>query len=212
MFNGQNSVPVRHSKIVQNDIVMKEVQSRNWQYVVESLIQLVEGNKTQLKPFQKSEKKIIKSMKHNYSVARRVYTSNYENMAKQFKIYLNSLPPNETDEIENDFRANGKGLVSVRDAQSTMELFHSFAMFYYINGRLPYTDGHLFVPDGNAPSEIIGEKLNLKELFAKFFRTKSNAVVSSPFLAAQILFFAGKETIAKDFLTELYENCRGALF
>ena len=79
-------------------------------------------------------------------------------------------------------------------------------MFYYINGRLPYTDGHLFVPDGEILAGIFGEKLSLKKLFAKFFRTGSNGLVSSPFLAALLLFFARKETLAKIFLTELYKN------
>ena len=83
--------------------------------------------------------------------------------------------------------------------ESETELFDSFAMFYYINGRLPYTDGHLFVPDGETPPGIIGEKLSLKELFAKFFRTGSNDLVSSPFLAAAFL-------PEKNFLMELYKN------
>ena len=78
-------------------------------------------------------------------------------------------------------------------------------MFYHINSTFPYTDGHLFVPDGETPPGIIGEKLSLKELFAKFFRTGSNGLVSTPFLAALLLFFAGKETLAKTFLTELYK-------
>ena len=140
-------------------------------------------------------------MKYNYRAARRVYASTYANIAEQFQIYLNSLPPDETDKITNDFWANGKGLLSVRDTQSTTELFDSFAMFYYINCRLPYTDGHLFVPDGETLPGIIGKKVNLKELFAKFFWTKSNGLVSSPFLTVLLLFFAGKETMAKNFLT-----------
>ena len=79
-------------------------------------------------------------------------------------------------------------------------------MFYHIIGRLPYTTGHLFVPDGEIPAGIEGGKLNLKELFAKSFRSKSTGLVSASFLGALLLFFAGKETIAKDFLTELYRN------
>ena len=58
----------------------------------------------------------------------------------------------------------------------------------------------LFVPDAETPAGIIGEKLSLKELFAKFFRTGSNGLVSSSFLAAFLLFFAGKETLAKNLL------------
>ena len=79
-------------------------------------------------------------------------------------------------------------------------------MFYYINGRLPYTDGHLFVSDGETRPGIIGKKLSLKELFEKFFRKGSNSLVSSPFFAALLLFFVRKETLAKYFLTELYKN------
>ena len=137
-------------------------------------------------------------MKHNYRVARRVYASIYANITEQFQIFLNSLPLDEIDEIENDFRASGNGLLSVRDTQSAVELFNSFAMFYFINGRLPCTDGPLFVPDGETPPGITGEKLSLKELFAKFFWTKSNKLVSSFFLAALQLFFAGKRNFSKE--------------
>ena len=185
---------------------MEEIQNRDWQYLVELVIKLVEHDKTYLKPLPNAERKIIKSMKHNYSVARRVYASTYANIAEQFKIYLNSLPPDEIDEIENDFRVTGNGLLSVRQMESATELFDSFAIFYYINGRLPYTYGHLFVPDGETPARIIGEKSSLKELFANFFRIGSNELALSTFLAALLLFYAGKKSLAKNFLTELYKN------
>ena len=206
LFSGQNTVLLRHSKIVKNEIVMKEVDNRDWQYSFESVIQLVEGDKSHLNTLPKREKKIIKSMKHNYRVARRVYASTYANIAEQFKIYLNSLPPDEIDEIENDFQANGNSLLFISDIQITVKLFDSFAMFYYINGSVLYTDGHLFVSDGETPPGIIGKKLSLKELFAKSFQSKSNGLVSFPFLAALLLFLAGKETLVKRFLTDLYRN------
>ena len=38
LFNRQNTVPVKHSKIVQKENVMKEVQSKEWKYLVEYLI------------------------------------------------------------------------------------------------------------------------------------------------------------------------------
>ena len=50
-------------------------------------------------------------MKHNYRIAQRVYQSTYENLAEQFKVYVNFLPPNKTDKLERDFRANGNGLL-----------------------------------------------------------------------------------------------------
>ena len=56
-FNGQNTVLVRHSKTVKTEIFMKEVQMRDWQYLAESVIQLVKGDKNHLKPLPKSGKK-----------------------------------------------------------------------------------------------------------------------------------------------------------
>ena len=53
------------------------------------------------------------------------------------------------------------------------------------------------MPKGDAPPGIIGDKLNLKELFAKLFKTRSRGLVSSPFIAVML---------AKDFSTELYYN------
>ena len=102
LYNRLNTVPMRHSRINENKIV----ENRDWQYLVESVIKLVEHGKTYLKPLPKAERN-IKSLKHNYRVAQRVYASTYANMTEEFKIYLNSLPPDKIDEIETDFRVNG---------------------------------------------------------------------------------------------------------
>ena len=91
LFNGLNTVPVKPSRINENKIVTEEIQNRDCQYLVE----FVRHDKTHLKSLPKAERKIIKSMKYNYRVARRVYASTYANMAEQFRIYLNSLSPDK---------------------------------------------------------------------------------------------------------------------
>ena len=58
LFNGQNTVQVRHLKINENKIVLKEIQNRDWQYLVELVIKLVKHDKTHLKPLPKAERKI----------------------------------------------------------------------------------------------------------------------------------------------------------
>ena len=65
------------------------------------------------KPFEATAKKKkkkknnikikIKSIKHNYKVPQRVYSSIYANIVEQFKIYVNSLMPDKIDEIEDNF-------------------------------------------------------------------------------------------------------------
>ena len=114
LFNELIIVSVRHLKISENKIVMKEIQNRDWQYLVELVIKLVEHNKSHLKLLSKAERKIIKRTIYNYRVARRLYASAYAKMAEIFKINLNSLLCDKIDETENDFRAHGNGPLFVR--------------------------------------------------------------------------------------------------
>ena len=71
-FRNLPTVPIRYSKIAANEIILKHAQNRDWQYLVDSVIKLVKNDKSHLKPPPKNEK-IIKSIKHNYKVAQRVY-------------------------------------------------------------------------------------------------------------------------------------------
>ena len=58
---------------------------------------------TAKKKKKKNIKIKVKSIKHNYKVAQRVYGSIYANIVEQFKIYVNSLMPDKIDEIEDNF-------------------------------------------------------------------------------------------------------------
>ena len=70
-------------------------------------------------------------------------------------------------------------------------------LFYYLNCRLPLTNGHLFVPSGEKSEGIEGEKLNLKVFYENFRGTKSSGLASSPFLSALGIFLGFKEDIPK---------------
>ena len=50
------TVPVRHSKIAENEIVLKEAQNSDWQYSVESVIKPVDSDKGHLNPLLKNFK------------------------------------------------------------------------------------------------------------------------------------------------------------
>ena len=53
----------------------------------------------------------------------------------------------------------------------------------------------IFFSDCKISTGIIGEKISLKEFFAKFFRIGSNDLVLCQFLKALQLLFARKETV-----------------
>ena len=161
---------------------MEEIQNRDQQYLVESVVKLVEHNKSHLKPLPKPQRKIIKSIKYNYRVVQRVYVS---------------LLPDEIDEIENNFRANVNGLLSVCQTKSATKLFDYLVMRTYINGRIPYTDRHFFVSDGKAPPGTIEKKLSLRELFAKILGQVQTVLFDLHFLLPTFCFFCQKRNAGK---------------
>ena len=62
---------------------MEEIQNKDWQYLVKSVINLVKHDKTHLKLLPKAERKIIKSMKHNYRVTQlHKHTQTWQNNLK----------------------------------------------------------------------------------------------------------------------------------
>ena len=77
-------------------------------------------------------------------------------------------------------------------------------LFYYLNGRLPLTNGLLIVPDGEVPDSE--EKINLKNLYEMFKDTPSHGLVSFQFLRALGIFFGVDISIPKMAITELYRN------
>ena len=77
-------------------------------------------------------------------------------------------------------------------------------MFYYLNGRFPFTNDLLIVP--NCEVAEGEEKINLKQLYEMFNDTNSHGLVYLQFLCALVIFFGVNKSISKSAITELYEN------
>ena len=76
-------------------------------------------------------------------------------------------------ELDDDIKANGLGVILLLDIENAYELLTIFQMFYYLNGRLSLTNGLLVVSNGEVPEG--SEKINLKNLYEMFKDTHSQA-------------------------------------
>ena len=92
--------------------------------------------------------------------------------------------------VNNDIKSNVWAFKIIQEYDSSFELMKSFDIFYYLNGRFPYTNGLLWVPNGDKPDIISGEKLSLKRLYKLLCGTRSHV------LAMLNLFLGGKEVIS----------------
>ena len=197
----------RRTILTENKVVLEELGNRDWQYLIKNLISSIKNLKRPLlNTVGKKQAKIIKVLKDNWKFIRRVYNSIYSKIAEQFKIYQDSLTENKKSEVEKDFCANGNGLLTIWENKSALQILESFSIFYCLNARLRTATGHLFVANSIKSEEIKDEKLNLKQLYAKFHGTESDGLVSAPFRCILDLFLGASDQVAKNLLTDIYKN------
>ena len=104
----------------------------------------------------------MREIEKTYKICRRVYQSLFIDIADIFIEYIQSLDLDEIQQMDDDIKSNGWGAKSLLEIESAFDLLHIFQMFYHFNGRLPLTNGHLVVPDGETPEG--SEKISLKDL------------------------------------------------
>ena len=95
LSRGLSPAEIRHSKLSADGIVMEELQNRNWQYLIESLIYKVEKDRDYYKIKTKKDSEMIASMEKNDRILKRVYDRTFATIAENFQLYLNSLSEEE---------------------------------------------------------------------------------------------------------------------
>ena len=127
-------------------------------------------------------------------------------MAELFYEYIQSIDSYEQQDIEEDMKINGWGVVeNIKTIKDATRLLNIFQDFYTTTGRLPTFNELLVVPDGDAQPE---EKINMKQLYDLFKNTSSHGLVSLPFLGLLFYFFERENDLVyvKRATTELYKN------
>ena len=123
---------------------------------------------------QKTE--IIDIAETNYKIARRVYQDLYIDVADLFQEFIRSLPPQDIQDIDDDIKSNGWGVINILDIEKSLDLLNIFQTFYHTTGRLPLSNGFLIVPHDDAPAGEDDKRG--KSLCDMFKHTYSHGLVS----------------------------------
>ena len=128
-------------------------------------------------------------------MCRRVNSSLYKSISENFQEHLRFLELNELDQRNASIKTNGRGLKKKEDYNSPFELIKSVNTSYYLNGGILVTNGLLWIPNGDKPDFISGEKISIQKLYELFRGTCPHGRVTIQFLSALNLFFGRKEEI-----------------
>ena len=119
---------------------------------------------------------IIENVEKNFKIIIRVYQHLYADIVDIFFEYIHSLDSGEIQQLDDDIKTNGWGVINLLEIDNAFELLSNLQLFYHNNGRLPLTNGLLIVPHDEVPEGE--EKINLNNLYEMFQSTKSHGLVS----------------------------------
>ena len=157
-MEGDKFLVGHHAKTIYG-FSLKTIKSIGRQFLIERLIHNMEFKDY----YQNSKEKnpeIIETIENSYKVNRCVYLSLFSDMSESFFEYIHSLSSDEIRELDSDLKGNGWGVQSITEIQDARHLLTIFQMFYYHNGRLPFTNALIIAHNGEVPEAM--EKINQK--------------------------------------------------
>ena len=89
-----------HTKLSADEIVMENLQNRDWQYLIESLIYKTEKNKDYYKIKTTEDSEIVQDVTKNYKLLRTIHYDSYTAIAENFQYYLGTLTQSDFEKID----------------------------------------------------------------------------------------------------------------
>ena len=72
--------------------------------------------------------KIVETVEKNYKIIRIVYQYLFTEVADIFLKYINSLYPNEIQQLDDDIKSNGWGFINLLETDNSVELLFNFSV------------------------------------------------------------------------------------
>ena len=135
VYKGFDPLPIIHTKLSADEVVMEKLRNRDWQYLIESLIYKVEKEKDYYKIKTTEDYEMIQDMSKNYRLLRRIHHDLYTTIAENFKLYLSTLTQSEFDEIDSDIISSG--LNSLQNVETATELLILLTFFTLLMEDFP---------------------------------------------------------------------------
>ena len=131
LAGGQNRL-IRHISKSKDDVVLKIIEEKDKQFLIEKVIYNVEEEKP-YKITAEKKQKLCLSWKETIQ-----YVAGSTSLCLLVLLiliqYIHSLDPDQLEQMDNDFKANGRQVKSIVEIQDAFELSCTFQMFYYYNG------------------------------------------------------------------------------
>ena len=199
---------VFHTLVTDDKTALEILQSKNWQYFIEIILEVCQlnngGELTQL--VRAKEIKIIKNSVENLTICKSLYANFYYQIASNLSDALRNLPPNELDKIDKDLRLNDF-FIDSDNGNNQEEIMSAYSYFYHVLGRFSGKLDLIIIPKPDTPAFIKTDKIiSANQLYEKFRCTDGKGLVSVQVLAGLNIHLGGAIELSRKTMTEFLHN------
>ena len=133
---GEEAYKVTHTIVLDNTHVLESLQSKDWSYFINRLLEVFNGDISSLNLNDIGELKIINDAVENLKIFKNCYADIYANASRCFQNYLRSAPDVILEKMQDDLKFNLYSNIDFKNELNTRETLQTFDRFFFAFGRL----------------------------------------------------------------------------
>ena len=205
-------IKVRHSEILENEEALKIIQNHNWQYFIETLLEISNNeNLIDRNDFKDDEAFedyiIIEKTQENLEYCKKFYEGVFNDIAYFLHNKIKETPDEIVEKIEDDLSNYRIFFKKLKKIESHVEFMKILSNFYFKTGRFPGYSELINVPPGVNPHFIEkNDIISPFEINEKFKDSSCYGLASVQFTSALHIFFGGEKNLSKNVMSEFLHN------
>ena len=204
---------VRHSQIANDEFAIKIVQSHNWQYFIETLLHISNGE-IDIGDFdlqnddEFDDYLIIQKTLENLNYCKRFYEEVFDDISYFLHKKIKEIPDEFVEKMQDDLASEIYYTKKLKEIESHVEFLKIFNKFYFKTGRFPGNHFDLMiVPPGIKPSFVkTRDEISPSEINEKFQSGPSYGLAAVQFIAALNVYFGGEKQLSRNVMSEFFHN------
>ena len=204
---------VRHSQIANDEFAIKIVQSHNWQYFIETLLHISNGE-IDIGDFdlqnddEFDDYLIIQKTLENLNYCKRFYEEVFDDISYFLHKKIKEIPDEFVEKMQDDLASEIYYTKKLKEIESHVEFLKIFNKFYFKTGRFPGNHFDLMVvPPGIKPSFVkTRDEISPSEINEKFQSGPSYGLAAVQFIAALNIYFGGDKELSRNVMSEFFHN------
>ena len=206
------AIKVRHSEIFENEEALKVIQNHNWQYFIETLLEISNNESLIDRDDFKDDEAfedylIIEKTQENLKYCKRFYEEVFDDISYFLHNKIKETQDIVIEKIEDDLSNYRIFYKKLKEIESPVEFMKILSNFYFKTGRFPGYSELINVPPGVNPHFIEkNDRISPFEINEKFKDSSCYGIASVQFISALHVFFGGEKNLSKNVMSEFLHN------